>query len=339
MYHTRSTTSSPGSVIALLLALGTATPAMAVDNGRIQVDVPPVGETSLKLFGPTGTQVSPGTDPTTFTDLAPGAYTLRAERDGKVSETPVPVEEDKTCLVKVDEQGDSELLRCVALVLLGQQQQQPWTFGVLGGWKETPFDTNLTTTFGSGSADLEEDGGSLALEARYNFRKRQQYLGAQLFLYGTYVHYFGMDVQRMFLNVHPTAAMDTGAYADEDYAVHLGLGSRWNLAQRLGMELMLGIHITRLESHLTTLESQGGGRDLQFSRDKHDTGPMLGLGLTYPLLKLPNGHPLNGTFRWTRTWLSDISVSGASSYSGGSYHSRVDGGSQDNFQLGVQWDW
>lgn len=337
MYQTR-TKSSLGSVVALLLTLGSA-PALAVDNGQIQVNVPPVGETSLKLFGPTGKAVAPGADPTTFKDLAPGTYTLHAERDGKVSETSVPVEEDKTCLVKVNEQGDSELLRCVALVLLGQQQQQPWTFGVLGGWTETPFDTQLVTTFGSASADLEEDGGSLALEARYNFRRRQQHLGAQLFLYGTYVHYFGTDVQRMFLNIHPTAAMDTGVYVEEDFALHLGVGSRWNLAQRLGMEMMLGIQITRLESHLTTLESQGGGKDLQFSRDKHDTGPMVALGLTYPLLTLPNGHPLNGTFRWTRTWLSDISVSGASAYSGGSYHSRVDGGSQDNFQLGVQWDW
>lgn len=337
--HQARTKSWLGSVVALLLTLGAATPALAVDNGQIQVDVPPVGETSLKLFGPTGAEVAPGSVPTTFKDLAPGAYTLRTERDGKVSETSVPVEEDKTCLVKVDEKGDSELLRCVALVLLGQQQQQPWTFGVLGGWKETPFDTQLATTFGSGSADLEEDGGSLALEARYNFRQRQQYLGAKLFLYGTYVHYFGTDVERMFLNIHPTTAMDTGVYVDEDYALHFGIGSRWNLAQRVGLELMLGAHITRVESHLTTLESQGGGTDLRFRRNKNDAGPMVALGLTYPLMKLPNGHPLNGTFRWTRTWLSDINVSGASSYSGGSYESRVDGGSQDNLQLGVQWDW
>lgn len=330
--------SSWGSAVALLLTLGVAAPALAVDNGRIQVTVPSVGETSLKLFGPGGTEVSPGAEPATYTDLAAGAYTLRTEREGKVSETRIPVEEDKTCLVKVDDTGDTELLRCVALVLLGQQQQQPWTFGVLGGWKETPFDSQLTTSFGSGSVNLEEDGGSLALEARYNFRRQQQ-LGARLFLYGTYMHYFGTDVERMFLNVHPTSAMDTGVYVDEDYALHLGIGSRWNLAQRLGLELMLGAHITRVESHLTTLESQGGGTDLRFRRNKNDAGPMMALGLTYPLMKLPNGRPLNGTFRWTRTWLSDINISGASAYSGGQYESRVDGGAQDNLQLGVQWDW
>lgn len=326
------------ALVTALMALGLAAPALAVDNGRIQVTVPSVGQTSLKLFGPAGTEVPPGADGH-YAGLAPGNYVLRAQRDGKTSETRVPVEEDKTCLVKVDDRGDSELVRCVPLALVGQQQQRPWTFGVLGGWKETPFDTRLNTTFGNGTADLEEGGGSLALDARYNFRKRQQSLGAQMFLYGTYVHYFGTDLERLFLNVHPTAALDTGVSIEEENALHLGFGARWNLAQRLGFELMLGAHATRVKGGITTLESQGGGTDLRFNRTKTLTGPLFAMALSYPILTLANGHPLNGVFRWTRTWMPDYSLSGSSAFSGGNYDARVDGGAQDNFQLGVQWDW
>ncbi len=328
-----------GCLGALVLAAGWISPAWAVDNGRIQVTVPSIGQTSLKLFDPGGIQVPSAPDATTFTGLKPGPYTLRTERDGKASETKVPVEEDKTCMVKVDDKGDSELVRCVAMALLGQQQQSPWTFGVLGGWKKTPFDTRLNTTFGNGDADLEEGGGSLALEARYNFRKRQQNLGAQMFLYGTYVHYFGTDLERLFLNVHPLAALDTGAAAEEKNALQLGVGSRWNIAQRLGLELMLGVHATRVKGSIITLESQGGGTDLRFDRTKTLFGPTLGLGLTYPLRTMKNGHPLNGVFRWTRAWMPDFSVSGSSAFSGGNYDARINGGAQDSFQLGVQWNW
>jgi hypothetical protein len=324
---------------ALALAMGGSSVAYAVDNGRIQVTVPSIGQTSLKLFDAGGIQVPSGPDATTFTDLKPGAYTLRAERDGKASETKVPVEEDKTCMVKVDEKGDSKLVRCVAMALVAQQQQSPWTFGVLGGWKQTPFDTRLNTSFGNGSADLEEEGTSLALEARYNFRQRQQQLGARMFLYGTYVHYFGTDLERLFLNVHPTPAQDTGVSTEEKNALHLGVGSRWNLAQRLGLELMLGAHATRVKGGITTLESQGGGTDLRFQRTKTLYGPMLALGLTYPLWTMQNGHPLNGVFRWTRTWMPDFSVTGSSAFSGGTYDARVNGGPNDSIQLGVQWDW
>lgn len=322
-----------------LLALGVAAPALAVDNGRLQVTVPSLGQTSLKLFGPGGAQVPPGPDATTFTGLAPGVYTLHVERDGKTSETRVPMEEDQTCLVRVDDKGDSELVRCLPLALVGQQQQQPWTIGLLGGWKNTPFDTRLNTDFGNGTADLEEGGGSLALEARYNFRLRQQDLGALMFLYGTYVHYFGTDLERLFLDVHGAPALDTGVSAEEKNALQLGFGSRWNLAQRLGIELMLGVHATRVEGGITTLESQGGGTDLHFSRTKTLYGPMLALGLSYPMLTLANGRPLNGTFRWTRTWLPDFCLSGSSAFSGGTYDACIDGGAQDNFQLGVQWGW
>ncbi len=324
---------------AALLALGAAAPALAVDNGRIQVTVPSVGQTSLKLFAPSGSIVPSGPDASTFTGLKAGQYTLRAERDGKTSETQVPVEEDKTCMVKVGDQGDSELVRCLPLALVGQQQQSPWTFGVLGGWNKPSFDTRLNTTFGNGVAGLEDDGSNLALDARYNFRKRQQNLGAQMFLFGTYVHYFGTDLERLFLDDHGGAALDTGVSAEGTNALHLGFGSRWNLAQRLGFELMLGVHATRVKGGITTLESQGGGTDLRFTRTKALFGPMLALGLNYPMLTLANGRPLNGTFRWTRTWLPDFSLSGSSAFSGGNYDARIDGGAQDNFQLGVQWDW
>ena len=328
-----------GFLSVLVLVVGYVPAAFAVDNGRIQVNVPSIGQTSLKLFDTLGAAM-PSSDPTTFANLKPGGYTLRSERDGKVSETKVAVEENQTCMVKVDDKGDSELVRCLPVALVGQQQQRPWTFGVLGGWKETPFDTRLNTTFGNGSADLEESGGSLALEARYNFRRRQQNLGAEMFLYGTYVHYFGTDLERLFLDVHGAPGnLDTGAGAEEKNALQVGVGGHWNLAQRLGMELMLGAHATRVKGSVVTLESQGGGTDLRFSRNKTLVGPMLALGLTYPLLTMQNGHPLNGVFRWTRTWMPDFNVSGSSAFSGGNYDARINGGAQDNFQLGVLWNW
>lgn len=318
------------------LAVGWMAPAWAVDNGRIQVTVPSFGQTSLKLFDAGGGQVPSAPDATLFTNLKPGPYTLRVERDGKTSETPVPVEEDKTCMVKVDDKGDSELVRCLPLALVGQQQN-PWTFGVLGGWKKTPFNSSLNTTFGNGSDDLEEDGASLALEARYNLNQRIK--GARLFMFGTYMQYFGTDLQRLFLNLHPTPALDTGTGAEEKNALHLGVGSRWNVAQRVGMELMLGAHATRVKGSILTLESQGGGTDLSFQRTKTLYGPLLALGMTYPLWTMKNGRPLNGVFRWTRTWMPGFNVSGNSAFSGGNYDARIKGGAQDNLQLGVQWDW
>jgi hypothetical protein len=259
----------------------------AVANGSVSVIAPPAVKLSL-LSKSNNTVVAAGDGELVAKDLAPGTYTVSTQVGSEPAKTSdIVVETDKDCRYQVDtDTGKAERIRCIGLLVMAQQQY-PWTFGLLAGWKQTPFNARLDTTFGNGDTELEEDGYSLSLEARYNFRRRQQSLGANLFLYGAYVHYFGTEAERLFLNDHVAdPALDTGAGVEEHNALHLGIGSHWNIAQRLGFELMLGVHATRVTGTLTTLESQGGGSDLVFKRDKTLLGPMLALGLTYHLFNL-----------------------------------------------------
>ena len=325
--------------LLMVMGLGISSMAYAVATVDTTVTGSKVAETTIKLTDSSGSTVAP--DPGTknkFSGLAAGSYTVEVLQGGKTVGSPSTVAlEDGDNQLRVN--SDTGAVSILPLLAHRQQQQQyGWSFGVLGGWKETPYRSTVSVEnglFGSGRTSLEEDGNSLALEARYNFRRMQQAFGARLFLYGTYVKYFGTDREKIFIDAHGADGInDTGARAEEKHSIMFGVGSRWNVAQKLGLELMLGAHRTRVNLSATTDEL---GNPFKFSKSKSMWGPMFALGLTYPLTTLSNGLPLVATARWTRTWMRDTSLSGVSTGPcfGCRYDADFDGGSQDNFQVGI----
>lgn len=322
-------------ILLTVAGLGSSTGAYAI-TGQLSVTTPSIGTPVRLTLKQGGKVLASGENEVTASGVPEGPVTVLSQVGTQPpQESEAVVEGDKDCRYEVDTAtGRAKRIRCVALLVMAQQQY-PWSFGLLGGWKRTPFDTTLNSTFGNGSTDLDEGGISLSLEARYNLRRRQQNLGANLFLYGTYVRYFGTSAEKLFLDDHGGAALDTGAGTEEKYGLHLGFGSRWNLAQQLGFELMLGAHATRVTGTLPTLESQGGGSDLVFKRNKFLLGPMVALAVTYPLFQLA-GVPVDGALRWTAMRMPDFSVAGSSAFSGGNYSANFGGGWQHTLQFGLQ---
>src|SRR3954463_16766670 len=74
------------------------------------------------------------------------------------------------------------------------QQQYPFSFGIMGGYKRTPFSGTIRSSAlnREASGGLEESGGSLGLEARYTFRLPQMPAGAQPFAYVNYFEHFSL---------------------------------------------------------------------------------------------------------------------------------------------------
>ena len=279
------------------------------------VKVTPTGaradETALRLVDSYGAPLAadPG-DRNSFTDLPPGIYLAQVFVGDR------PAGPQTTIGL---EQGESEIRIAAAGVTevkppIAQRQQQlmmqaAWSFGVLGGWKWTPYDMTFTSNiFGANArTGAEETAGALAAEVRYNFSRRQQNLGARLFLFGTYIHYFGTDAERRFVNLHPTPGLDTGGRIEEKRSFGFGLGAHWNIAQRVGFELLLGAAATRLEFAALSNESGGGGGDVRIPRRATEWGPLIALGLTYPVFQA-----VTGTARLYAMRMGDQDVAGRS---------------------------
>lgn len=325
----------------LLVGLTMASPAIAIANLEVIATGPRAAETTLRLFDPAGKPVAADSGkPNLFSNLPSGGYTAETLVAGAPvgSRTMIRLD-DGDQQARVDSMtGAVEIIRRIAR--RQQQQQEGWEFGVLGGYKRTPYRATLDSLAlnKGGSSNFETDGGSLALEARYNLRVRaQQQLGAALFLFGTYVEYLGTDEQRRFVDFHPTPGKDSGVAIDEKRSVILGLGSRWNTAQQTGVELMLGMHWTQARITGMADESCCGGIDNRFSRNKDIFGPMLGVGTRFPLVRLQTGRPMFGSLRYTALHMKDIQVSGRSSRFPFDYTARGDGGWNHNVQAGVHW--
>ena len=221
-----------------------------------------------------------------------------------------------------------------------QRQQEPWEVILLGGWTHTPFRGILTATNPFGNTvrketDLDVDGIAVSVEGRRYFRRLQQQFGARLFLYGTYVEYFGTDKERRDLNFHFGLPNDSGMAIDQKRSIILGVGGRWNIAQRLGFELMVGGHATRTRATALSNEAEGGGPDNRFSSSKTVFGPMVGVGLTYPLWTLATGATVLGMVRWTAMCMRHVDVAGRSPFTGIDYRGRVDGDWKHSVQLGL----
>ena len=330
--------------VLLLIGIASASAALAGADVTVVPTGERAGQTAFGLFDSAGQPVAPDPgNPSRFTNLPPGTYFAEVSVGGEAvgGRTAVRLDDGSNQLRVSSATGAAEVPR---QIVFQQQLQSAWGFGLYGGWKRTPyngelsFDDNRAVTM-SGRTDLEEDGTSLAIEARYYMRRQQQTLGAQLFLYGTYAEYFGTESQRRFLDLHPPlGSNDSGLSVDEKRSFMFGLGGRWNLAQQLGFELMLGAHATRVRASMLFDESGGGGLNERISRNKTLWGPMLALGLTYPLWKLASGHPVLGVVRYTALRMRDINFAAMSStFPNFDYRAHFDGGWNQSFQLGLQY--
>jgi hypothetical protein len=323
-------------LLAVLCCIAFAPSALAVASAKVTATGAKAGETVVRLFDSTGAPVAsdPG-NPNSFSNLAPGSYSALTEVGGKVvgARQTIQLSDGSN-----DMRADSETGEIKVLPVLGrlQQQQILWSFAILGGYKRTPFDFDFRTAAGgaSGSGDLEESGSSLALEVRHRLRNLEA-LGAGLFLYGTYVEYFGTDLQRLVLNLHPGGGNDSGARAEEKRSFMFGLGGRWNLAQRLGAELMVGAHATRMVVAALSDESCCGGPANAFQETRTMWGPMVAASLVYPLAVLQARRTLYGIARWTGVRIGDVTASGVSPFTNWDYSATVRGGWQHNWQFGI----
>jgi hypothetical protein len=313
--------------------------ALALSNVEVVPTGARAGETRLNLLDSGGKPVTPDAgNPNRYSNIPSGRYATEVVVGGKPvgSRSSVNLDDGNNRLRVDSVTGAVEVIR--QIVFLQQQQQSAWGFGLYGGWKRMPYDGEFSRASppNGGSTDLDTDGWLLALEARYYWRRQQQTLGAQLFLYGTYVEYFGTDEQRRFLDIHPTPGNDSGLGIKEKRSVLYGLGGRWNLAQQVGFELMLGGHTTWVRGEGFSDESCCGSTDVRFSRDKTLWGPMVAVGLTYPLFKLASGRPVTGFARWTALHMDDFEATGRSPAFGFDYRARFNGGWNNSLVVGAQ---
>ena len=311
-----------------LIGLMTASTVGAVSN--LTIGTQGSTATKLSLFNRDNEQVASGTGGLTATGIDPGAYRLLVDTPAGPVETGIEVEDETTCTYQVDtESGKADRLRCVPLLAQQQQQQQAgWSLIGLGGIKRSPFDADISTLFGNGSADLQDNGWRFSLEGR---RQIGSSASGTTFAWGGVDVYSSVKDTKLTLDVHPTPGNDTGAGFEEEYGLRLGIGRSWSLGNGVSVDGLIGVHATRVKGTLITDESGGGGNREMFTDREFLLGPTVGVGVSMPLRGMP-GAFLHG--RATLDHMPDIDVSGRSSL-GFDYSQTIDGGWQPSFQVGI----
>ena len=312
--------------------------AWAVATVEVAPTGPRAAETTLRLFDAGGKPLSPDPgNPRRFTGLLAGTYQAEVLVGGKPvgQRTTVRLEDGDNQLRVDSATGSVEVIR--RLARMQQQQQDGFEFGIFGGSKETPFDGHVRSTMlgFSDSDGLKKRGTSLGVEARYNFRPLPELPNTRFFVFGGFTDYSGIGKTERFVDAHPTAGNDTGVAVNERHSWTAGLGARWMLDQRFGLEVALGGHATRTRISALSDESCCGGPANKFSNTETVKGLYGSVGLSCRLGHYGSGRPITGILRYTAMKMDDMNVSGVSPAFGFDYKARVDGGWNQSIQLGV----
>jgi hypothetical protein len=322
-------------VVLCLVAAISARPAHAVGNGQFNVVGNSLNDVQLTLTDAQGNQVQQDDRSTDrgagywwFRDVRPGTYTVTVRRNGQTVGQPqqVDIRDDATTSFRVD----SSTGAVTTVSSMASRTLDHFSVGMYGGFKGSPYNARVSSTAlnSTGSGGLDGGWGLMGFEGRYYFNPAQQLaqaFGARLFVYGSYVHYFGSPRENLFLDLHPTPGKDVGASVDEKGSGILGIGGNLNIAQRLGLGLMLGLHVTRLDVSARANETGGGGQNNTFTESHTVVGPAFGAELFYPVAYLQGVGTLEWMLRGQGLWMPDSSVDGRSNL-GFDYHARAEGG-------------
>jgi hypothetical protein len=215
--------------------------------------------------------------------------------------------------------------------------QPGWGLQIFGDYKRTPFGT--TTVASSGSSltahpDLADNMSSLGVGLRRYFTALPN--GVQPFAYAAFSEYFNNGASSTDLTYHFGTTADTGASINEQRSFLLGVGGQFELPQRLALQLMVGLHATRLQMSVFSDERSGGGPNNVFQTQKWIYGPTFGAGLSFPLMMMSGGSPLIAFLQYQGLFMRDVSVSGTSPFTLNTYSLSADGGLQNKIMFGLE---
>ena len=322
--------------------------ANAVGDARINVSGQSLNEIQLVLTDAQGNEVKQQQNDRDraagywyFRNVPDGTYGLKVlNKNGQLVQptTPQPrvvIRDGRTSSYRVDaDTGAVTLISSLASSIAAH-----WSFGPLVGATFSPYNGFVESSAlnSSGTTSLDGTWGLFGFEGRYYFNPAQQLAqqGLRLFVYGSYVHYFGSSIEKKFLDDHPTPGADVGAGVDQKWTGILGVGANLNIAQRLGLGLMLGAHMTRVETIALADETGGGGANNRFSRGQYVFGPAFAAELFYPICDIQGVGTVEWLARGQVMLMPDTSVDGRSS-NNYDYLARGKGGAEGSFQTGFR---
>jgi hypothetical protein len=212
-----------------------------------------------------------------------------------------------------------------------------WAIQVFGDYKQTPYGSTTISSTGSavtGNPDLSDSMSSLGFGVRRYFTPMAN--GFQPFAYAGFSEYFGNGAKVTDVTYHFGTAPDTGAEIKEQRSFMLGAGGQFLLARNMALQLMLGLHATRMQMSVFSDETSGGGPNNVYSANQWMWGPAAGFGLSFPLFYFGNGSPLLGFLQYQAMLMDDVNESVSSPFTNFTYNLRADGGIQSKFMFGVE---
>lgn len=215
--------------------------------------------------------------------------------------------------------------------------QPGWGLQVYGDYKFSPYDDTTvrsSTSSLTGRPDLSDRMTSLGFGLRRYFPALPS--GVQPFAYAGFSEYFGSGGRQADVIYHFGATPDTGGEISEKRALLLGGGGQVLLAHNLTLQLMLGLHATRLQYSVFSDERSGSGPFNIATTQKWVFGPTVGAGLSMPLLLFGQGSPLLAFLQYQAMVMSDVSGTVTSPFTSATYSLRADGGLQHKFIFGVE---
>lgn len=215
--------------------------------------------------------------------------------------------------------------------------QPGWGLQIFGDYKRTPFGTTSVGSSGSpltAHPDLSDDMSSLGVGLRRYFTALAN--GVQPFAYAAFSEYFNNGASSTDLTYHFGTTPDSGASIKEQRSLLLGGGGQFALNDRLALQLMVGLHATRLQMSVFSDERSGGGPNNIFEAQKWIFGPTFGAGLSFPLLYLSGGSPLIAFLQYQGLFMRNVSVSGSSPFTLNTYSLSADGGLQNKIMFGLE---
>lgn len=325
-------------VVALVFAAGLSVrPAHAVGDLQINVPGQATNQVTLQVTDDQGQTVKEDND----SDRAAGIWWFRGKRPGTYTVRTVGangaiIGQPQTVQVR---DGQVARLRIDPATGMAQNLTRPsgginsgFSVGLLGGAKHTPWDGTVSSRVANttpGSGDFSEWVGEGGLEGRYYFTP---YQGLQLFLMGSYIHYFGSPLEKFLADDHPTGGLDTGLGVKERNSMLFGVGTNLNILQRVGIGLMTGLHVTTSRFEVLANETGGNQPNNDLTTYKTQIGPFVGAELFYAMYCF--GMPVELFLRSTMRWMPDTQFDRTTAVT--TYRAQFDGGPNYDVMTGFR---
>jgi hypothetical protein len=326
--------------LMLIFAAMIVRQAEAAGNAQINVPSQSLNEIQLVITDAQGQTVQPDAQSDDdrragifwLRNRNSGTYTVRTQRrDGTLVGQPQTFQIADGATTRLRLNPTTGMIRDVSRGM--GQGMHGFTVGLLGGAKTTPWDGDVSSTANAnrGSGDFSQWMGEMGGEVRYYMSPLQ---GFGLYLLGSYIHYFGSPEEKFLVNQHPTAGLDVGLAVEENWSMLFGVGTNLNILQRVGLGIMGGFHVTKMEFSILANESGGGGANNRLTDSKTVIGPWLGAELYYTLYCL--GVPVDLFMRSTARFMPDMGIDRMTSPFNFNYHGHFDGGANIDVMTGFR---